>query len=181
VIPVLKINSLSPAQRYLLNCLVSVSSLIFCALLLPTRLPGTVLLGLGPHWLLIWVVAWSIKRQPWQGGIAGIAAGLIQDGMTLSNPSHVFSLALVGFLTGRIDKEKYIQEDFISIALIVFIMAVVAETLTAAQYTLFDFSRLVAIWTQHQQIALVSALLSSLWAPVIYYPLNYCWKHLEAD
>ncbi|MDR9403285.1 MAG: rod shape-determining protein MreD [Halothece sp. Uz-M2-17] len=177
----LPIDSLSPAQRYYLNCLLSVSSLIACALLLPTRLPGTVLLGLGVHWLLIWVVAWSIKRQPWQGAIAGIAAGLIQDGMTLSSPSHVFSLALVGFLTGRIDKEKYIQEDFVSISLIVFAMAVVAETFTAAQYTLFDFSRLVSIWTQHQQIAIVSALLSSLWAPVVYYPLNYLWERLEED
>ncbi len=177
----LKIDSLSPSQRYLLNGLVTISSLIFCALLLPTRLPGTVLLGFGTHWLLIWVVAWSIKRQPWQGVIAGVAAGLIQDGMTLSSPSHLFSLALVGFLTGRIDKEKYIQEDFISISLIVFVMAVVAETFTAAQYTLFDFSRLVSIWTQHQQIAIVSALLSSLWAPVVYYPLNYCWEHLEPD
>lgn len=157
------------------------SSLLACALLSLTRLPGTVLLGLGPHWLLIWVVAWSIKRQPWQGAIAGIAAGLIQDGMTLSSPSHLFSLGLIGFLTGRIEKEKYIQEDFISIALIVFVMAVVAATFSAAQYSIFDFSRLIAIWTQHQQIAIVSALLSSLWAPVIYYPLNYCWQLLEQD
>ncbi|AFZ45251.1 rod shape-determining protein MreD [Halothece sp. PCC 7418] len=177
----LPIDSLSQTQRYYLNCLLTVTSLIGCALLLPTRLPGTVLLGLGVNWLLIWVVSWSIKRQPWQGAIAGIAAGLIQDGMTLSSPSHLFSLALVGFLTGRIDKEKYIQEDFVSISLIVFAMAVVAETFTAAQYTLFDFSRLVSIWTQHQQIAIVSALLSSLWAPVVYYPLNYCWQRLEED
>ena len=139
------------------------------------------MLGLGPHWLLIWVVTWSIKRPPWQGIIGGIAAGLIQDGMSLSSPSHVFSLALVGFLTGRIDKEKYIQEDFISIALIVFVMAVLAETLTAVQYTILDPSRLTTIWLQHQTIALVSALLSSLWAPVIYYPLNYFWEKVEKD
>lgn len=159
----------------------TLGSLILCALLSPSRLPGTILLGLGPHWLLIWVVSWSIKRQPWEGAIAGVAAGLIQDGMTLSEPSHVFSLALVGFLTGRINKEKYIQEDFISIALIVFAMAVIAETFTAAQYTIMDFSRLIPIWTQHQQIAIVSALLSSLWAPVVYYPLNYCWQVLEEE
>ncbi|MFP4255187.1 MAG: rod shape-determining protein MreD [Halothece sp.] len=168
-------------QRYLLNCFLTVGSLLFCALLLPSRLPGTVLLGLGPHWLLIWVVAWGIKRQPWQGAIGGLAAGLIQDGMVLSSPSHVLSLAIIGFLTGRIDKDKYIQEDFISIALIVFAMAVLAETLTAIQYTILDFSRLIPIWNQHQQIAIVSALLSSLWAPLIYYPLNYCWQHLETE
>ncbi len=154
-------------------------SLLGCALLLPTRIPGTVLLGLGTHWLLIWVVAWSIKQPPLPGMIGGIAAGLIQDGMTLSGPSHIFSLGLVGFLTGCIDKDRYIQEDFISIALIVFAMAVVAETFTAIQYTLQDFSRLVLIWEQHQQATLVSALLSSLWAPIVYYPLNHCWEWLN--
>jgi len=152
-----------------------------CALLLPSRFPGTVLLGLGPHWLLIWVVAWSIKRSPWYGLMGGVAAGLIQDGMTFSHPSHIFSLALVGWLTGSIDKDRYIQEDFISIALMVFVMAVVAETFTAIQYTLADFSRLTPIWQQHQQATIVSALLSSLWGPVVYYPLNQCWQWLEKE
>jgi len=172
---------LKSSELRIVNCLITISSLLLCGLLSPTRFQGTVLLGLGAHWLLIWVVAWSIKRPPWQGIIGGMAAGLIQDGMSLSSPSHVFSLALVGFLTGRIDKEKYIQEDFISIALIVFVMAVIAETFTAIQYTILDFSRLTAIWTQHQTIAIVSALLSSLWAPVVYYPLNYFWEKLDKD
>jgi rod shape-determining protein MreD len=82
-------------------------------------------------------------------------------------------------LTGRIQKERYIQEDFISVALIVFGMAVVGETVTAIQYSLLGDRTLAEIWTDHQRIALSSAILSSLWAPVVYYPLNRWWEQMK--
>ncbi|WP_425443125.1 rod shape-determining protein MreD [Spirulina major] len=174
-------------------------------MILPTRLPGTELLGIRPNWLLIWVVVWSVKRNVFQGAIAGIALGLIQDGLTafdgvpvmdgimpidpsmpgvesdilLSYPSHIISLMLVGILTAKIQKQRYIQEDFISIALIVFGMAVVAETITAMQYSIQGLRNVALVWTEHQRIALSSAILSSLWAPVLYYPLNRWWEYLN--
>ncbi|MGB3768747.1 MAG: hypothetical protein WA947_19495, partial [Phormidesmis sp.] len=46
------------------NWVVIVVSVLFCLLILPTRLPGMDILGVGPNWLLIWVVAWSISRSP---------------------------------------------------------------------------------------------------------------------
>jgi rod shape-determining protein MreD len=142
------------------------------------------LLGVSPNWLLIWVVAWSIKRTAWQGAIAGLALGWIQDGMTAADPSHAVSLALVGILTARLQKQRYIQEDFISVAMIVFGMAVVAETVIAIQFSMQGLGNSVAgsnrtlaeIWAYHQRIALSSAILSSLWAPVVYFPLNRWWE-----
>lgn len=177
---------LSPYLRQALNALVTAGSVLVCLLILPTRFVGMELLGVGPNWLLIWVVAWSIKRSPWQGAIAGITLGLLQDGMTAANPTHTLSLALVGILTALIQKQRYIQEDFISVALIVFGMAVIAETVTAFQFMLQDLrvpdrlsSRTLSeIWNYHQQIALCSAILSSLWAPVLYYPLNRWWQRV---
>jgi rod shape-determining protein MreD len=182
--------------RTILDGTVIIGSVLLCALVLPMRLPGMELLGLGPNWLLIWVVAWSVKRTAWQGAIAGLALGLIQDGMTSPFPSHAISLACVGFLTARLRKQKYIQEDFISVALIVFGMAVVAETVMALQFWVMAVVGEMAIapqlwvsqfwakatraigeiWVDYQRIALASAILSSLWAPVVYYPLNRCWK-----
>jgi len=158
---------------------VTAASVILCLIVLPARLPGMELLGIAPNWLLIWVVAWSLKRTALQGALAGLVLGLIQDGMTSPHPTHVLSLALVGILTGRIQKERYIQEDFISVALIVFGMAVVGETVTAIQYSLLGDRTLAEIWTDHQRIALSSAILSSLWAPVIYYPLNRWWEQMK--
>lgn len=137
------------------------------------------LLGLAPNWLLIWVVAWSVKRTALQGAIAGLALGLIQDGMTAGYPSHALSLACVGILTAWIKKHRYIQEDFISVALIVFGMAVVAETIMAIQFGLMGARPIAEIWTDYQRIVLSSAILSSLWAPVVYYPLNRWWRRVN--
>lgn len=169
-------ENLASNQRQIVNALVIVGSVLLCLLLSLTRLPGMELLGIGPNWLLIWVVAWSLKRTIFQGIVAGFALGLIQDGMTSPYPSHIIALVLAGFLTAKIQKQRYIQEDFISIALIVFGMAFLVETVTAIQYSLEGIRHLEDIWTEYQRIALASAILSSLWAPVVYYPLNRWWE-----
>lgn len=173
----------------MVNWTVTVGSVFLCLLVLPTRLPGMELLGIAPNWLLIWVVAWSVKRTAIQGAIAGLVLGLLQDGMTSPNPSHALSLAVVGILTARLQKQRYVQEDFISVALIVFGMAVLAETVTALQFSFLGAAvaqccayvsrNLAEIWTYHQRIAISSAILSSLWAPVVYFPLNQWWERMN--
>ncbi len=170
----------NPIQRLLVNCAVTTGSLLVCLLILPTRFPGMELAGIGPNWLLIWVVAWSVNRSTLQGALAGITLGLIQDGMTAPSPTHILSLVAVGVLTARLRKGRYIQEDFISVALIAFGTAVVAETVMAIQYCFQADRSLIEIWRYHQLIALSSAILSSLWAPVVYFPLNRWWQWIES-
>ncbi len=154
--------------------------------------PGMELDGLVPNWPLIWVVCWSLQRSAWQGTIAGIALGFLQDSLTRALPTHAIGLAIVGWLTARLQKQRYMQEDFISVALIVFGMVVVAETVMALQWTLFlsmaaespesgsldwsDFRTLDSIWSNHQRITLTSAILTSLWAPVVHVPLSRWWS-----
>lgn len=168
-----------------LNWGVTAGSVLLCLLILPTRFPGMSLLSVGPNWLLIWVVAWSVNRTVWEGMLAGLVLGWLQDGMSAADPTHALSLILVGGLTARLQKQRYIQEDFISIALIVFGMAVLAETVIAVQFSLRAWSSaagydLGSIWLYHQQIALASAILSSLWTPAVYYPLNRWWEQMAA-
>jgi len=152
------------------------------------RLPGLELLGVAPNWLLIWVVCWSVKRSMVAGLLAGLTLGWLLDGMTSPVPTHTLSLVVVGILTARLHKTRYLQEDFISIALIVFGMTIVAETILALQFA-FPYPTLNVVlvideflltlanqWTYHQQTALASAIVSSLWAPVVYYPLNRWWQ-----
>ncbi|MBN3873787.1 rod shape-determining protein MreD [Nostoc sp. JL33] len=169
-----------PGIRQLLGWIVTVGSVLLCLLLLPTRLPGMELLGIGPNWLLIWVVAWSVKRPVFSGALAGIVLGLLQDSMTSLNPTHALSLGIVGILTSLLQKQRFIEEDFISIAVIVFGMAVLAETIFGLQLTLLgDQRKITDIWTYYQRVALASAILSSLWAPVVYYPLNRWWQRIK--
>jgi rod shape-determining protein MreD len=178
-----------PHQRQIVNWMVTIGSVLLCLIVLPMRLPGMELLGIAPNWLLIWVVAWSVKRTVVQGAIAGFVLGLLQDGMTSPHPTHTLSLALVGIMTARLHKQRYIQEDFISVAIIVFGMAMLAEAMTTLQFSFltnseaginkFAVSNFVELWKEHQRIALASAILSSLWAPVVYYPLNRWWQKMN--
>ncbi|NER85486.1 MAG: rod shape-determining protein MreD, partial [Leptolyngbya sp. SIO1D8] len=96
-------SGLSKRRRYRwLNIAIVLGSALICSILLPIRAPGMELLGVGPSWLLIWVVAWSVKRTSLEGAIAGFAVGLIQDGLTGYFPTHTIGFVLVGFLTARI-------------------------------------------------------------------------------
>uniref|UniRef100_UPI0018E5580F rod shape-determining protein MreD n=2 Tax=Cyanothece sp. BG0011 TaxID=2082950 RepID=UPI0018E5580F len=165
-------------RRYsFLNKVVIAGSATLCLLLSLTRLPGMELLGIGTNWILIWVVVWSTKRSVFQGAIAGLVMGLIQDGLTGAYPSHIISLVVVGVLTARLQKHKYIHEDFISVALIVFFMVIIAESITSVQYVIGRTRTFEDVWQEYQQLVLSSAILSSLWAPVLYYPLNSWWEN----
>ncbi len=173
------VSQWNPQLRQVLDLTVTVGSVLLCLMMLPTRLPGMELLGIAPNWLLIWVVSWSVKRTVFQGALAGIVLGLLQDAMTSPNPSHAISLGIVGMITGLMQKQRFIQEDFISIALIVFVMTVLEETIFASLLTWMGDRNMQDIWTYYQKVALASAILSSLWAPVLYYPLNRWWQQIK--
>ncbi len=201
--------------RFLLQICVICISVFICLCLSLARFPGTEIAGVGANWFLIWVVSWSLKRTPWDAAIAGITIGLIMDGLAGDLglfPSHVMACVAAGVLTALLQKERYLQEDFVSAALIVFGMAVIFETIMAIQFSLqtqtdtwlpFFLSpaslpsdptsipvldplvdpetvnqvgfTLGEIWVHHQRLALSSAIVSSLWTPIIYYPLSRFW------
>jgi rod shape-determining protein MreD len=169
-----------------LNIGVVIGSALLCIMMLPMRPPGMSLLGVGPSWLLIWVVAWSVDRTALEGAIAGLILGLVHDGRPGYFPTHTLGLVLVGFITARIQKQRFIQGDFVSVAIIVFGMTVIAQTMMALQMSLHylviptsPYPSLPEIWLQHQRISLSSAILNSLWAPTVYYPLSRWWRHYE--
>jgi rod shape-determining protein MreD len=141
------------------------------------------LMGLGPNWLLIWLVAWSLKRPVLIAAIAGVALGFLQDAITISSqttlaPTHAIGMGIAGSLTAMLQKQRYMQEDFISVALIVFGMTVITETSLAIQLALM-VKNFVAVWALQQRVALGSAILSSLWSPVLHFPMSRYWRSLE--
>lgn len=163
----------------ILNILFIFTSVIVCSILMFLDIPGVELLETNPNWLLIWVVAWSIKRTVWQGAIAGFIMGWIYDAITISSPSHVLSFVLVGVFTSRLQKQKYIGEDFISVAFIVFFMTVFAETIFALQYAREYLISISEVRQKYQQIAIISAIITSLWSPAFYYPFNMWHEGLK--
>jgi rod shape-determining protein MreD len=161
---------------FLLNILITVGSVIICCLLSLLHLPGMELLGVTPNWLLIWIVTWSVKRSIWESAIAAVALGWIYDGLTINHPSHVLSLVVVGVITASFHKERYTGEDFVSIALIVFIMTIMAETILALQYLWLQIRPFADLWQDYLRISAISAVITSLWTPAIYIPLHSWWN-----
>ena len=219
--PFSHLNRFQQWQQIFLHIGVIGLSLLACLFFALARLPGTEIAGVGANWFLIWVVCWSMKRNPFDAAIAGFSVGLVVDGLTnqpFLMPTHVVGLTIVAILTALLQKERYIQEDFISVALIVFGMAVIFETLTAIQFSIQTETQgwipfllnpvseprspqefllldpvvdptvvnrvgftIGEIWLQHQRIALGSAIVSSLWAPIVYYPLNQFWIWIDKN
>ena len=156
-------------------------SLIICCLSLLLRIPGMELIGITPNWLLIWLVTWSVKRNLWQSIMAAICLGLIWDSLTGVFPSHILGLVIVALFTSNVYKDKYVKEDVISLTLIVFGMAIINETIIALQYSIQTQIPLIDIWLNYQKNSLTSAIISSLWTPLIYYPLNYILRPLPQE
>ena len=154
------------------STVIIISSVILCCLLLMWRIPGMELIGVTPNWLLIWLVVWSVKRNWWQSIVAAVCLGLIWDSISGDYPTHIIGLCAIALLTANVYKGEYIKEDIISIVIIVFGMVVISETITALQYSFETSIPLIDIWLKYQENALASAIITSLWTPLLYYPLQ---------
>ncbi|REJ38652.1 rod shape-determining protein MreD [Microcystis ichthyoblabe FBCC-A1114] len=175
----LKLSRLSARSRFILNILVTIASLLLCTFLSLMRLPGMEILGIAPNWLLIWLVSWSLNRSCLDSVVAGLAIGTIQDSLTSNYPSHIMVFGLIGFLTSRLHRQRYVKEELIAVVLIVFVMTLIADGAIAFQYYLQGGKNLADLWFDYQRIGLTSALLSSLWTPLLYYPLQQWWRQFS--
>lgn len=155
----------------IVNILFIAMSVAICGMLMLLDLPGVELLESNPNWLLIWLISWSIKRTIWQGAIAGLAIGWIYDGISFSVPSHVASFMFVGIVTSSLQKQRYLGEDFISVAFIVFFMTICAESIYAWQYAR-QWLAIEEAFAKYREVVVVSAIITSLWSPAFYYPFN---------
>jgi rod shape-determining protein MreD len=192
----MSIANLPPLVRTGLNLAIVVGSVSLCLLLVSTRFPGMEILGVGPSWLVMWTIAWSLHRSLWHATSAGIVLGLIQDGMTFpatatlgTIPTHVLSLTIVGVLTFWLHKHRYLDDTILSVSIATFLLTLVSELVTGLQYLLqiattqsvtAIFDSFSYLWTDRSQVIPIAAILSGLWMPIIYYPLNLWWQKFFA-
>jgi rod shape-determining protein MreD len=192
----MNIANLNPLVRNALHILIVIASVGLCLLLLPSRLPGMEILGTGPSWLVMWTIAWSIHRSMWHAATAGIVLGLIQDGMTFpasatlgTVPTHILSLTTVGVLAFLLHKRRYLNDNFLSVSIAAFMLTLVSEFVTGFQYFLetaiqqspaASLDSLNYLWTNQSPVIFIAAVLSGLWMPILYYPLNFWWQKMFA-
>jgi rod shape-determining protein MreD len=190
----MNIANLPPLLRNVLNLSILIGSVGLCLLLLPTRLPGMEIIGVGPSWLVMWTIAWSLRRSIWHATTAGIVLGLIQDAMTFPTtttlgtmPTHVLSLTTVGVLTFWLHKRRYLSDTILSVTIATFFLTIVSELISGLQYlfqitieqspaaSIDSFSYL---WTNQSPVILIAAILSGLWMPILYCPLYLWWQKM---
>ena len=192
----INIANLHPLVRNGLNGLVIISSAGLCLLLLPTRFPGMEILGVGPSWLVMWTIAWSLRRSVWHAVTAGIVLGMIQDAMTLPNmavigtqPSHILSLTSVGILVFWLCKRRYLTDEIVPVTIATFLLTIVSEFITGCQYLLktaiyqspdASFDSFSYLWVNQSPVILITAVLSGLWMPILYYPVHLWWQKIFA-
>jgi rod shape-determining protein MreD len=192
----MSIANLPPLVRNGLHISIVIASVGLCLILLPTRLPGMEILGVGPSWLVMWTIAWSVHRSIWHAATAGIVLGLIQDGMTFpasatlgTVPTHVLSLTVVGVLAFWLHKQRYLDDTILSVSIAAFFLTIVSEFTTGLQYFLetaikqspaASMDSLNYLWTNQSSTILIAAILSGLWMPILYYPLHFWWQKIFA-
>jgi rod shape-determining protein MreD len=192
----MNIVNLHPVARNALNLVAILISGGLCLFLSPTRFPGMEILGIGPSWLVMWTIVWSLRRSTWHAATAGIVLGLIQDRMTLPGadplgtlPSHVLSLTTVGVLTVWLEKRRYINDSPIPASIAAFILTIVHEVVIGSQYLLhtkgslpqgINLNSLSYFWVDRSSVTLIAAVLSAFWMPLLYFPLHMWWKRVFA-
>jgi rod shape-determining protein MreD len=192
----MNIANLPPLARNGLHIAVVIASVSICLFLLPTRIPGMEILGTGPSWLVMWTIAWSLHRSILSAATAGIVLGLIQDGMTFPEnvtlgtlPTHVLSLTIVSVLAFYLHKRRYLDDKILSVSIAAFFLTILSEVITGVQYLLetaiqqspgVSIDSLNYLWTNQSQVVLIAAILSGLWMPILYYPLNLWWQKMFA-
>jgi rod shape-determining protein MreD len=187
----MNIANMPPLVRNGLYLLTVVGSAGLCLLLLPTRFPGMEILGVGPSWLVMWTIAWSLHRSLWHAATAGIVLGLIQDGMTSATatigtvPTHVLSLTTVAVLAFLLQQRRYLDDTVFSASIAAFLLTIASEVITGLQYLLkmaiespASLDSLNALSTNQWPPMLITAVLSGLWMPVLYYPLQLWWEKM---
>jgi rod shape-determining protein MreD len=154
------------------------------------------ILGVGPSWLVMWTITWSLNRSIWHAATAGIVLGLIQDGMTFpasatlgTVPTHVLSLTIVGVLAFWLHKQRYLDDTILSVSIAAFFLTIVSEFITGLQYFLetaighspaASMDSLNYLWTNQSSTILIAAILSGLWMPILYCPLHFWWQKMFA-
>lgn len=57
--------------------------------------------GAGPHWLILWLLSWSLCKGPMAGITAGGLLGIGFDTLTIGSATPLYGLTLLGYVWGR--------------------------------------------------------------------------------
>lgn len=131
--------------------------------------------GVPPSWAVLWLLPWALVDGPASGAIAGLALGLVLDGLHLGSASEVPALALLGWWWGRLGRRGVPIERSFSLGLLALLGTVLlGASLLLQQHWLGALP--VPLVGVHTLVA--QSLITALLAPVLCSLLLLRWRRV---
>ena len=131
--------------------------------------------GVPPSWAVLWLLPWALVDGPASGAIAGLALGLVLDGLHLGSASEVPALALLGWWWGRLGRRGVPIERSFSLGLLALLgTGLLGASLLLQQHWLGALP--VPLVGVH--ILVAQSLITALLAPVLCSLLLLRWRRV---
>lgn len=131
--------------------------------------------GVPPSWAVLWLLPWALVDGPASGAVAGLALGLVLDGLHLGSASEVPALALLGWWWGRLGRRGVPIERSFSLGLLALLgTGFLGASLLLQQHWLGALP--VPLVGAHTLVA--QSLITALLAPVLCSLLLLRWRRV---
>jgi rod shape-determining protein MreD len=131
--------------------------------------------GVPPSWAVLWLLPWALVDGPASGAIAGLALGLVLDGLHLGSASEVPALALLGWWWGRLGRRGVPIERSFSLGLLALLgTGLLGASLLLQQHWLGALP--MPLVGAHTLVA--QSLITALLAPVLCSLLLLRWRRV---
>ncbi len=104
--------------RYTKSAVIASAILVPCLALINPRLLA--INGVGPSWVVLWLLPWSLAGGPLLGSFAGLCLGLLLDSISLYGATQIPALIVLGFWWGRLGKVSSATHNNLSLGLLAY-------------------------------------------------------------
>jgi hypothetical protein len=133
------------------------------------------LAGMAPSWAVLWLLPWALVDGPKSGAIAGLALGLVLDGLNLGGASQVPLLMLLGWWWGRLGRRGLPIERSFSLGLLAML-----GSLALGASLLLQFA-LAGQWPASGWHSLLAqSVITALLAPMVCSLLLLRWRQVAS-
>ena len=145
---------------------------ISCALLAPFLTLAApswfTIAGIGPNWVVLWLLPWALEDGPLSGAVAGLYLGLVLDGITLGEATHIPAFIALGFWWGRLGRRGPSIERSLNLGLLALLgSALVGLSLWVQIIVVQESITLTPLYIWGMNTLLAQAIITGLLAPIV--------------
>ncbi|WP_029626084.1 hypothetical protein [Synechococcus sp. CB0205] len=129
--------------------------------------------GISPSWAVLWLLPWALVDGPWSGACAGLALGLLLDGLHVGHLTQLPALVLLGWWWGLLGRRGSPIERSFNLGLLAALGSLVLGGSFLLQW------RFQGVLPEGGlQLLAAQALITALLAPLVCSVLLLRWRQL---